>query len=198
MSNLGRKLSDVAEQFSTGERNKFFRLKHDGDSAVVRFLYQNEDDIDWAVVHQVEIQGKKRYVKCLETEDCPLCQAGYKKQLKLFLQLVCGNEVMTWERGRKFVPQIVGIATKYAPLYGREFEVVRSGKPNDPATQYQLYPKDPDGTKLEDLPEKQDLISENGFVLVKSIEDMKLIAEGEFQYQGVSGARRQVTGEKVF
>ena len=198
MNALGKKLSEVAKQFSTGERNEFFSLKNDGDKAVVRFLYEGEDDLDWAIVHQVEIGGKKRYVKCLETDDCPLCLAGYKRQLKVFLQLVCDGKVMTWERGRKFVPVIVGQTAKYSPRYSRAFELVRSGKPNDPSTSYQLYPLDPDGVKLEDLPAKQELIAENGFVLVKSKEDMEMIVEGKYSYQGVAGIRRPVSGEKVF
>ena len=49
-------------KYSGGEGAEFFSLKDDGDTARVRLLYDQEDgsDLDYFLVHQVEINGKKR------------------------------------------------------------------------------------------------------------------------------------------
>lgn len=208
-------LKDAAEKFGGGN-NDFFSLKDDGDTSTVRFMYEGEDDLDWYVVHPVDINEKKRWVLCTQEADCPLCKAGNKPILKMFLQLLDDEDgkVKTWERGKTFVPIIISLINRYEPLHKRQFEVERHGKKGDPKTTYQLYALDPDGKELSDLPEKQELVGENGFILDKSLEDMQAMADGTFEYEPVENPpakgrtadkapakparRRRTEGENVF
>ena len=106
-------------KYQGGNNGGYFTLSDDGDSATVRFLYNQPDgsDIDFFLVHEVEIEGKRRYVSCnavdedgnMHLDDCPLCKSGNKPKEKLFLQLVDENDLNTvkvWERGSKFVAKI--------------------------------------------------------------------------------------------
>ena len=75
----------------------FFSLKGDGDSAVVRFLYNDVDDVEGYAVHEVEIDDKKRYVNCLRDynspiDDCPFCRAKKYQIAKLFVPLYNEDE----------------------------------------------------------------------------------------------------------
>lgn len=176
-------------------KNKFFTLKNDKDTAIVRFLHEGEEDLDWYVVHAVEIEGKKRYVKCTEEGDCPLCKAGNKPQLKLFLQLVQkGDEegvIRTWERGQKFIPKVLSFINRNGNLCSQAVEIERLGKKGDTNTDYQLYNLEKDNKTLADLPKRQNLLGENSFILKKSHEDMVKIAEGTFKYEKVEPTPRQ-------
>ena len=55
-------LTDAGKYTQTG--SDFFILADDGDTARVRFLYDDPQggDMDFYLVHEVEIGGKKRYV----------------------------------------------------------------------------------------------------------------------------------------
>jgi len=177
---MGKISANTAMEEYKGGSNEFFTLKDDGDTEVVRFLYDNEDDLDIYAVHEVEIGGKKRYVECLRTADCPLCVAGNRAKARMFLQMFVPktSKVCTWERGTKFIPIILGLFNKYGALVNREFEIERHGKKGDTQTQYQLYAMDKDDQTLEDFPDKQDL--EDGLILVKSAEEMKAIINGTY------------------
>lgn len=183
-----RNLAEALEKYKGSGNNDFFQLENDKDTAVVRFLYgDSEEDLDWYPVHPVEIGGKKRYVLCTEEADCPLCQANNRVQLKLFLQLVDDKDgkVKTWERGQKFIPKILGLMNRYGALYTRKFEVERNGKKGDTGTTYELYNFDPDDVKWDELPEKQELVGPQGFVLELSNEDMEAVADGTFKFTPV-------------
>ena len=43
--------------------SSFFTLKDDGDVARVRFMYNSMEDVIGYAVHEVEVDGKKRYLK---------------------------------------------------------------------------------------------------------------------------------------
>lgn len=165
---------------TTGQKGAFFSLANDKDSAVVRFLVGAElkAEKDWFIVHQVEVEGIKRWVQCSEEHDCPLCLAGNKPQLKIFLQLVDSRDglLKTWERGNTFIPKIQGLMNKYGNLYERKFEVERHGKKGDQKTTYEVYPLDKDGVNVDELPEKQNLLG--SFVLQKSHAEMKQMISG--------------------
>jgi hypothetical protein len=183
-------LSDAMETYKGGGNNDFFTLADDKQVAKVRFLYgSNEDELDWYVVHEVEIGGKKRWVQCHEDADCPLCAVNNKAQLKIFIQLVDyrDNKVKTWERGRNFIPKLIGQINRYGNLYSRPFEVERNGKKGDTSTTYELFPLDPDNVKWEDLPQKQELVGHDGFILDRGIEDLRKMAEGTFAFTPVNG-----------
>jgi hypothetical protein len=121
----------------------YFTLKNDGDSAKVRFLHTNDEDLNLALVHETEVEDKKKYVECLE-EDCPFCEAYGRPQLKLFLFLYDHDDEKTkvWERGPTMVDFMLGFIDKYGDLNTRDYEVKRHGKPKDPKTTYQLFAED--------------------------------------------------------
>lgn len=165
-----------------GGNNDFFKLEKDMETAQVRFLYESEEDLDVYAVHEVEIKGKKRYIECLQTSDCPLCVEGahdkdLKVKVKFFLQLEDEDgKVKTWERGQKFITKILGMINKYGPLCNRLYEIERHGKPNDTNTTYELYALDKDDSVLEDLPEKQELLGD--FVLQWNYDQMNVYLDG--------------------
>lgn len=185
---------DQIDEISSGGGNSFFTLKNDMDTAVVRFLYETEDELDIYAVHEVELDGKKRYVECIGVGDdpkpCPLCEAGNYRRVKMFLQVVEDGEVKTWERGKKFVPKIIGLFNKYGKdrngkytggLVNREYEIERHGKPGDTQTTYEIYALDKDDKKVEDFPEKQELLGT--FILQKNAEEMvEYLETGNFPF----------------
>lgn len=189
---MGRVSISQSGSFSSGTANGFFSLADDRDSAVVTFLYEDEDgeDMDYFVVHEAEVDGRRRYINCnaisedgesLHPEDCPLCQEGYPRIEKLFLQLYNENtdQVETWDRGRSYVSKIVTLINKYGPLVGQPFEIVRSGKKGDQRTTYEFFPEDPDPeATLDDFPEKSELL---GTLILDLNEDqMWDVVDGKF------------------
>jgi len=163
----------------------YFSLKNNNDNATVRFLYDVTDasklegkDLDAYVVHQVEIGGKRRYVKCLETGDCPLCKSGNKPQLKIFLQLFDyeDEKVKIWERGASFISTMIGLINNYGALSERKIKVERHGVKGDTGTTYQMYALDKDGGKLADF-DKQELLGK--FIFTKTKEEMVSFLNGE-------------------
>ena len=178
-------LKDMMEKYKGNGGGGYFSLKDDNDTAVVRFLYDTVGgdsmegkDIDAYVVHQVEIDGKKKYIKCLETGDCPLCKANNKAQLKIFLQLYdyTDDKVKVWERGQKFIGFILGYINKYGSLVERQYDVERHGKKGSTDTTYMMYSRDKDDGKLADF-EKSELLGK--LILVKTKAEMQAMINGE-------------------
>lgn len=181
----------------------FFSLKNDGDVARVRFMYNSIDDVEGMSVHQVEIDGKKRYVDCLReynepVSKCPFCAKGMRTQAKLFIPVydVDDDKVKIWERGKKWFSKISGLCSRYPKLVEKEFEIERHGKPNSTDTTYEVFPVD-DGDKLsmEDLPEIPEDFEK--FVLKKSADDMEyFLSEGEFPPEEDDEAPRRRSGRR--
>jgi hypothetical protein len=168
----------------------FFKLVNDKDIATVRLLYNNADDIEGFSCHRVEIGDKFRYVNCLRTyrdpiDDCPLCKSGNKAQAKLFIPLYNedAQEVQVWERGSKFFAKVSGVCTRYgskSPIVSQIFEVERSGKPKDTATDYNFYrTEDPaDDKTLDDFDMPKIL---GGIIIDATADDMEYYLDnGEF------------------
>lgn len=167
----------------------FFSLKNDRDVAVVRFLYNDADDIEGYAVHQVEIGDKKRYVNCLREynqpiDDCPFCRARMKVLAKLFIPVYNEDEQKSqiWERGKKFFGNISGICERYKknPIVSQTFEIERNGKKGDTSTTYNIYRTDePADDKTVDDFEIPDILG--GLILDKTADDMEyFLEEGEF------------------
>lgn len=188
---MGRMSMNNSGKFASQGNNDFFFLADDGDVASVRMLYDQPDgsDMDYYLVHEVEIDGKKRYVACnalsedgnsLHTDDCPLCKAGYKRLEKLFIQLYIPEEdvVKTWDRGRNFVQKIQTYINRYGSLVNYPIEIERKGKAGDSNTTYELFVMENDGCTLEDFPEKQELLGT--FILDVTAEDMEDMLEGRY------------------
>ena len=186
-----------AENYGSNGSSSFFTLKNDKDTARVRIMYRNMNDVEGLAVHEVEVDGKKRYVNCLrEYNDpidmCPLCKANYKIIAKLFVPLFNEEtgEVMVWERGKKFFGKLSSLCGRYDNLVSHVFDIERNGKPKDTATTYEIYNVSEDNTTLEDLPEPVDVM--NGIVMDKSAEDMEYyVRYGEFPEGGQSASREE-------
>ena len=158
----------------------YFSLKNDKDTAQVRFMYNNIDDVEGYAVHQVEVDDKKRYVNCLReynqpVSDCPFCEAKNFQLAKLFVPLydIKDDRVKIWERGKKFFSKIGSICARYSnpTVVSHIFEIERNGKPGDQTTSYEIYETDQDNTTMEDLPEKPELLG--SLILDKSKEEMQ-------------------------
>ena len=124
----------------------FFRLVNDRDVAKVRLLYKDIDDVTGYSVHEVELNGKKRYVNCLRVygdpvDVCPFCQAGKFTQVKYFVPLYVESivtsagetkvgTIQTWERGKKFGSKLSSICSRYShpDIISHTFEIERQGK----------------------------------------------------------------------
>lgn len=186
---MARFTADTAENYGGSGGGGFFSLKNDKDVACVRFLYNDADDIEGYAVHQVEIDGKKRYVNCLREynqpiDDCPFCRERMKVLAKLFVPVYNEDEEKTqvWERGKKFFGNISSICERYKknPIVSQTFEIERNGKKNDTSTTYNIFRTDDpaDDKRLEDFEMPQIL---GGLVLDKTADDMEyFLDEGVF------------------
>ena len=188
---MGRFSYNEADNYGGKGGHGFFSLKEDKEVAKVRFLYNSLDDISGYAVHEVQVNGKKRYVDCKResynspVDDCPFCKAGKAQLAKMFIPVyrVDTQEVQIWERGKKFFTQLEGLCRRLpegAPMCAQVYEIERNGKPKDTQTTYGIYPIGvPDDTTLESLPESGDIIG--GLVLNKSEDDMNYyLHTGEF------------------
>lgn len=178
-----------AEKYGGQGGTGYFSLKDDKDTAIVRFLYNTPEDVEGYAVHEVEIDGKKRYVNCLREynqpiDDCPFCKARKYQTAKLFIPMY--NEdmerVQVWERGKKFFSQLSSVLSRCDanPICSQTFEIERNGKKNDTSTTYQIYQTrdKADDMTLEDFDMPVIL---GRLVLDKSAEDMEFyLDEGYF------------------
>lgn len=175
-----------AEHYGNSGGTGWFTLKDDKDTAKVRFMYNDVNDMSMNVVHEVEVDGKKRYVNCIRTHDepvdnCPLCRAGYKQSVKMFVPLYNedAGEMQIWSRGRTFASQLVSLAGRYNPLCSAVMEIERQGRKGEQTTRYQIYPDKMDDTTLEDLPDVPDVIG--GIVMDKSFDELEqFVSRGSF------------------
>ncbi len=164
----------------------YFSLKDDMDVATVRFMYNNIEDVEGYAVHQVDIDGRKRYVNCLRSynepvDTCPFCREGMFTTAKLFVPIYNekDKQVQVWDRGKKFFAKMSSICSRYPGVVSHKFEIERHGKKGDTSTSYEIYEVGQDDTSLEDLPELPNILG--GVVLDKTADDMEYyIQEGQF------------------
>lgn len=197
---------DEVDNYGSNGGGGFFSLPNDGDVARVRFLYNKLEDVEGVAVHQIELDGKKRYVNCLReygkpVDDCPFCKAGMFVQAKLFIPVydMESDQVKIWERGKKFFSKIAGLCSRYASkedLVSHIFEVERHGKKGDTQTTYEIFDCEKDNTTLEDLPEVPEVIGK--LVLDKSKEEMQYYLDyEEFPDANESSGRRASKSEEI-
>lgn len=179
-----------ADNYGGSGGSSFFSLKNDGDTARVRFMYNGMEDVEGFAVHEVEIDGKRRYVNCLRSYNepkskCPMCAANNFQKAKLYIPLydIDEDEVKIWERGKNFFQKMASVCARYAsgnvPLVGHTFDIERHGKKGDTSTTYEIYETGSDETRLEDLPEKPEVLGT--IILDKTAEDMEYyLEEGYF------------------
>ena len=170
----------------------YFSLKNDKDVARVRFLYDGIEDVEGFAVHQVEVDGKKRWVNCLRdyrdpVDACPMCRERMFQSAKFYIPIynIDEDKVQIWERGKKFISKISSLCARYPHLCSHVFEIERNGKAGDTNTTYEIYEVDRDDTTLEDLPEVPEVLG--GLVLDKTAEEMEYyLANGVFPQSGNS------------
>lgn len=165
----------------------FFGISEDKGIKKVRFLYNNEEDIEGFSVHKVEVDGKERYVNCLRSykdpiDACPFCREHIKTQVKLFVPVYNIDEdaVQIWDRGKKMFEKMSSLCSRYASkdnLVNHIFEVERHGKPKDTATTYEIYEVEKDDTELEDFEDIPNILG--GLVMDKSADDMEYFLESK-------------------
>ncbi len=176
---------DEADHYGGQGGAGYFSLKNDKDVARVRFMYNDIDDVEGYAVHQVEIDGRKRWVNCLreynEPKDkCPFCRENMFTSAKLFVPIydVDNDRVQIWERGKKFIGKISSICARYPNVVSHIFEIERNGQKGDTSTTYEIYEVDRDDTTLEDLPEKREILGT--VVLDKSADDMDFFLDNGY------------------
>ena len=188
-------------RFRVGEEDKFggqggggfFKLAKDRETAKVRFLFNDTDDIEGYAVHQIELNGKKRYVNCLRdygapVDDCPFCKAGKFVTAKYFIPLynITTGQTQTWERGKKFGSKLSSLCSRYPNIVSHTFEIERNGKPQDTSTSYEIYEIGRDDTTLEDFEEVKNPLGT--IILDKSAEEMEVfLSRGAFPESNNSG-----------
>lgn len=169
---------NVEDSKHYGEDNgSFFSLANDGDSAIVRFVYGNAGEFSGNSVHEVTINGSKRYVDCLRSysdplDNCPFCKASIKLVAKYFIKLFNedADESQCWDRSRKFGDRVSGILAEHQNILACRFKITRDGVANDPNTKYEIEYVDEDETTFEDIPEPVEV--EGKVILIKTAEEM--------------------------
>jgi len=196
---MGRINPNDMENYQSGGNSEFFSLPNDKDIATVRFMYETFEEVDTFAVHEIEVNGKRRYINCLRDytqplDDCPLCLAKYPIIPKMFVSLYDVNEekVKIWDRGRSFKDTILGLCNRYNPLVSTPFEIERQGKKGDTGTKYMPYPLQSDDTMLADLPERTDPLGT--IILDKTYEDIEdFLQTGSFPAVGQPAAQEVAT-----
>lgn len=174
---MGQFNHNEADNYGNGNSGSFFSLKNDGDIARVRFMYNDINDVIGYAVHEVEVDGKKRYVNCLRSynepvDNCPLCAAKNKVIAKIFIPLydLDDEEIKIWDRGKTYLAKLSSLSARYNPLVSMPFEIERHGKKGDTNTTYEIFPLERDEITLEDLPEVPSALGT--IILDKTYEDL--------------------------
>lgn len=179
----------------------YFSLKNDKDTAKVRFMFNSVDDANGYTVHEIEMNGKKRYVGCIRSynEDvsaCPFCAAGSQAKAKAFFPIYNIDSGLTqvWERGKTMVQTLSSFYSRYnspdKPFVSHIFEIERNGKSGDQGTTYNIYEMGADDTRMEDLPEMPNIVG--GVILDKTYDEMQYYVDyGEFPDTGDNNGQAQ-------
>lgn len=148
-------------QSSDGNKVGFFKLKDDGDEALVRFNCSSVEDLQFASVHTLQADGKWMRISCLNplgnySESCALCnavKAGDKRiskaGKKVYLQMLCAYKDKTtgqfseaipviWERPAAFSRDIANKLKDFGDLRNTILKVTRNGVAGDMKTTYSI------------------------------------------------------------
>lgn len=199
-----------AEKYGGQGGGGFFSLKNDMDTARIKILYRDIDDVQGMSVHKVPVGDKERYVNCLReygdpVDVCPFCAAKKFTQAKYFVPIYNLDEdrAQTWERGKTFGAKISSLCAHYPNLFTHTFDVERHGKAKDTQTFYEFFEVGhaDENDSLENYEMPQIL---GGIVLDKTAEEMRYyIDRGQFpddnnnQSEPISRGRREADDEPV-
>lgn len=175
------------------QKNNWFSLKDDGDTAQIRFMYNDINDVEGVATHEIQEGDKKYDVECLRAynepvDNCPLCAAGYKVNAKLFIPVYdeSSKEGKIWTRGKTYFNKLSSLCARYNPLVSTLFEIERVGKKGDTSTSYETYVIKTDNTKIEDLSE---INAEGTAFQVKSFEDLQYFVNNGMFPENVQNTR---------
>lgn len=190
---MGRFGVHEADNYGGQGGGGFFSLKNDKDVATVRFMYNTIDDVEGFAVHEIEVDGRKRYVNCLReynqpVDDCPLCAAKQRVLAKVFVHIYDEEtqEVKIWDRGKTFFSKISSLCARYNPLVSTPFEIERNGKKGDTNTTYETYALETDDLTLEDLPEVPELLGT--LILDKTYEELEFYLDNGYFEEDIENA----------
>jgi hypothetical protein len=171
--------------------------KEDKEIKVARILLGKElvHNVDWFIVHEAQINGRKRYIVCPEDSSCPWCRSGGKPFIKLFLAMQDPDteEVGIWERGQKFIPQLQSLLKSKKELCERLYEVERHGQPGDKRTTYKLLPLRVDNVRYSEVePLRPEVVSDSHKTWVMNVEAevMEAIHDGSYADQYMTEEER--------
>lgn len=192
---MSRFLYSEAENYGAPKSN-YFSLKDDGDTAKIRFLINDINDLEGVAVHEVQVGDRTMDVECLRAynepvDKCPLCAANYKQNAKLFIPVYDegSKESKIWTRGRTFFNKMSSLCSRYNPLVATPFEVERVGKKGDTNTTYETYPMQSDNAKVTDFPE---IKAEGVCFQTKTYEELeKYLQTGMFETEQLARGTRQ-------
>ena len=186
---------EIVEKAKSGSTNNaansvrvgFFKLKNDGDEALVRFKVSSVDDLSFATTHQLGAAQKYMKINCLaplggaRADACPLCARAEvdtaigKAAKKVFVQmLVAYSDPATngfsaavpvvWEKPAGFSKEIASLLRNYGDLSKHVFKITRNGVAGDRGTTYAI-----DYLPIFDKPEfvPEDFSAFNGFDIAK-------------------------------
>ncbi|MBP5469877.1 MAG: hypothetical protein J6Z11_11615 [Candidatus Riflebacteria bacterium] len=152
-------------QSAPGQNNAvkvgFFKLKDNGDEALVRFNVGSLDELQFATVHQLSSATKWMKVSCLNevgsySDTCPLCKRVAdgdtsigKAAKKVYVQLLVAYKDKTtgqfsnpipvvWEKPAGFSREIATLLSNYGNLKEHIFKVTRNGAAGDMKTTYNI------------------------------------------------------------
>lgn len=166
----------------------YFQLKNDGDAAIVRFLFNEENDIDnyIAAVHVLEDKKTNRIidVDCLRVHDepldlCPFCAEKIRMQVKFYIPLWDEDRkrVVWWTRSRGFIEKVVKQIREVDgdSIAGTPFKIIRSGAAGSFDTDYEFVQqvKKADDKTVDDFAKPEELKLEDAGLLLLSEDQME-------------------------
>jgi hypothetical protein len=156
----------VAQAQANGEGSAkvgYFKLKNDGDIAIARLNIGSTDDLMFASVHTIGINGKWIKVSCLNplgsyNGECALCSANSanpkgsvsKAAKKLFIPMMVSYRdpnaatgyttpaPVIWDRPAAFSRELANKLMVAGDLRNTLVLITRNGKPNDMQTTYSV------------------------------------------------------------
>lgn len=159
---------EEAKKFSTA--GNYFQLKDDGDTALVRFLFDVEEDVDNFIrsVHVLEKDNRSIDVDCIRTpedpiENCPFCSEKIRLQVRFFIPLWDEDKqkVVWWTRSRGFIDKVIKQIREVdtESIAGTPFKIIRSGKAGSFDTSYEFIQqaKKADDKSVKDFINPNDL-----------------------------------------
>lgn len=154
-----------AEANASGNGTKvgYFKLKNDGDIAIARLNIGSTDDLDFASVHTIGVNGRWMKVSCLNplgsyTGNCALCGAHNanpkgsvsKAAKKVFIQMMVSYRDATsatgytapapviWDRPAAFSRELANKLMIAGDLRNTLVLITRNGKAGDMQTTYSM------------------------------------------------------------